>query len=153
MRVLTRTLQTTGCHNCPARDSDRDGNSYCTESHADMIECRRLYQQNNDQLTPTCPMWEQAKEKEPEPSRHRWSMHQQSTGLPDYKHVLRLHYATVNDEGSISFGFVEQRDEDTEHTFTVRLNWIGHDSAENGAQVATLEEGMRIIETLERNSR
>jgi hypothetical protein len=52
----------TECGRCPYRDADQDGDSYCAMSDGYAEVRRRLIRENCDGLTPSCPMYQDAKE-------------------------------------------------------------------------------------------
>lgn len=75
----------------------------------------------------------------------------------DTSNEIRAHYLRTmylaDSKSSTSFGFVEQVRAGDAYMFRVKLNWTGTDVSGVGGHVSSLEEGMRIVEALERNSR
>jgi hypothetical protein len=59
------TVEVTGCKNCPSANPNAH---CCTKNpaidHESYVAAYRIYQQNKDQLTPSCPMWDKTKESE-----------------------------------------------------------------------------------------
>ena len=58
-------VKVTGCKDCPIANLNA---GCCTKNpaidHESYVAAYRIYQQNLDQLTDSCPMWEQTKESE-----------------------------------------------------------------------------------------
>ena len=67
MKTFTVTSHVTCCGDCPYRESNRDGDSYCSASEGggitQAITQWYIARQNREALTPTCPMWDEAKEE------------------------------------------------------------------------------------------
>ena len=69
MKTFTVTRHVTCCEDCPYRESKRDGESYCTASKGGITQAItqwNIARQNREALTPTCPMWDEAKEEMPD---------------------------------------------------------------------------------------
>ncbi len=62
MRQFTITLTVTNCGNCPFADTDGRENQICTESEGDWIEGRNLRRQNAEQITDSCPYFNETTE-------------------------------------------------------------------------------------------
>jgi radical SAM superfamily enzyme len=66
MTTRVFTVEVTGCMNCPNKLFDAGYRIFYCTNHPDKYSHKRydLYQQNKDQLTDSCPMWNETKESE-----------------------------------------------------------------------------------------
>lgn len=55
------TFVVTGCSNCPSARIIKIGYGICSEITTAGIDDHEIYKQNKDAITPTCPMWNEAK--------------------------------------------------------------------------------------------
>jgi hypothetical protein len=57
-------VKVTGCNSCPKKNIKYDCCDVDFDVGAAYLKYHEIFKQNKDQLTDSCPMWEQSKESE-----------------------------------------------------------------------------------------